>query len=81
MDHAKQSATDEFKTFQKESFKKQQKHLVIWLEVKLLIKLQEPQKLNHRIIQKEDWCSNNNNDNNNNNNNDNNNNNNAPILA
>ena len=44
-DHAKQSATD--------ALKKQQKQLVIWLEIKLLIKLQESQKLHRRIIQKQ----------------------------
>ena len=30
LDHAKQSATDIFKTASKDQFKKQQKHMVIW---------------------------------------------------
>ena len=37
-DHAKKSSTDALKTFSKELFKKQQKKLVIWLVIKLLIK-------------------------------------------
>ena len=38
---------------QKGRFKKQQKQLVIYLEIKLLIKLQEPQKRLLKIIQKQ----------------------------
>ena len=43
-DLAKKSSTDALKTFSKESFKKQQKKLVIWLVIKLLIKSQNFQK-------------------------------------
>ena len=43
-DRAKKSSTDALKTFSKESFKKQQKKLVIWLVIKLLIKSQNFQK-------------------------------------
>ena len=43
-DHAKKSSTDALKTFSKELFKKQQKKLVIWLVIKLLIKSQNFQK-------------------------------------
>ena len=38
-DHAKRSATDAIKTSSKKSFQKQQEQLVIWLVIKLLIKL------------------------------------------
>ena len=38
------------KLLQKESFKKQQKQLVIWLVIKLLMKLQESQKLHQKTI-------------------------------
>ena len=41
------------KLLQKESFKKQRKQPVIYLEIKLLIKLQDPQKLYHRITRKQ----------------------------
>ena len=41
------------KLFQKEQFKKQQKQLVILFVIKLLIKLQRPQKVHHRIIHKQ----------------------------
>ena len=51
-DHAKQSAIDALKLHQKERFKKQQKQLVISFEIKLPIKLQEPQKLHQKLIQK-----------------------------
>ena len=37
-DSAKTSTTDAIKLLQKEQFKKQQKQLVIWLVIKLLIK-------------------------------------------
>ena len=40
------------KLLQKEQLKKQQKQLVIELEIKFLMKLQEVQKHNQRIIQK-----------------------------
>ena len=40
------------KLLQKESFKKQQKQLVIWLVTKLLIELRKSQEVYHRIIQK-----------------------------
>ena len=43
--HAKQSVTDTFKIASK-------KQLVTWLVIKLLIKLQKPQKLYHRIIER-----------------------------
>ena len=39
------------KLLQKEQFKKQQKQLVIWLVVKLLIKLQKFQKIHNKMIQ------------------------------
>ena len=42
----------QLKLFQKEQFKKQQVQLVIWLEIKLLIKLCKFQKLDQWIIQK-----------------------------
>ena len=48
--HAQQSATNALKTFQKEQSKKQWKQLVIWLEIKLLMKLQESQKSHQTII-------------------------------
>ena len=41
------------KLFQKEQFKKQQKQLVTLFVIKLLIKLQRPQKVHHRIIHKQ----------------------------
>ena len=52
-DHAKQSAIDALKTsYKKKSFKKKWKQLVILLEIKLLIKLPESQKIHHSIIWK-----------------------------
>ena len=36
-----------------ESFKKQQKQLLIWLVIKLLIELQKSQEVQHRIIHKQ----------------------------
>ena len=39
LDHAKQSGTDHLKLLQKESFKKQQKQLVIFFVIKLLKEL------------------------------------------
>ena len=42
------------KLIQKGRFKKQQKQLVISLEIKLPIKLQESQKLHYRIIEKQE---------------------------
>ena len=53
LDHAKQPATDTLKTASKKQFKKQQKQLVIWLGIKLLIELQMSKKLHHRIIPKQ----------------------------
>ena len=53
LDHTEQSAADALKTASKERFKKQQKQLVISLEIKLLIRLQESQRIHHRIIQKQ----------------------------
>ena len=50
-DHAKQSATDALKFVTKRRNQKQQKQLVIWLVIKFVIKLQEPQKPHHRVIQ------------------------------
>ena len=41
------------KLLQKEQFKEQQKQLVILLEIRLLIRLENVQKLYHRIIQKQ----------------------------
>ena len=38
LDSAKKSTTDAIKKHRKEQFKKQQKQLVIWLVIKLLIK-------------------------------------------
>ena len=40
LNRAKKSTTDALKTVQKEQFRKQQSQLVIWLVIKLLIKLQ-----------------------------------------
>ena len=53
IDHAKQSTTDLLKTALKIKIRKQQKKLVIWLEIKLLIELQVSQKRRYRIIQKQ----------------------------
>ena len=50
IDHAKQSATGALKTSWKKAIQKTEKQLVIWFEIKCLIKLQEAQKLRHRII-------------------------------
>ena len=44
-DHGKQSVTDARKSDLKKQFRKQQKQLVIWLVIKLLIKLQKFKKL------------------------------------
>ena len=38
------------KSLKKESFKKQRKQPVMSFEIKLLIKLQDPQKPHHRVI-------------------------------
>ena len=43
----------QLKLLQKEQFKKQRKQLVIWLEIKLMIELQESQKLDQLIIEKQ----------------------------
>ena len=40
LNRAKKSSTDAVKTDSKKQFKKQQSRLVIWLVIKLLIKLQ-----------------------------------------
>ena len=53
LDHAKKSATDALKLLQKESFKKQQKQLVIWLVTKSLTELRNLQKIHSRTIQKQ----------------------------
>ena len=52
LDHAKQSRTDAIKTSAKTVIKKQQKQLVIWLVMKLLIESQNFQKFYNKIIQK-----------------------------
>ena len=50
LDHDKPSATETIKIIPtKKSFRKQQNQLVIWLEIKLLIKLQTPQELHLRL--------------------------------
>ena len=41
------------KLLQKKQFKKQQKQLVLWSVIKLLIKLQKCQEIPHRIAQKQ----------------------------
>ena len=52
--HAKQSATDAFKTVStKKTIKKQQNQLMNWFIIKLLIELRGFQKIPHRIIQKQ----------------------------
>ena len=49
--HAIKSATDAFKFLQKESFKKQQKQLMLKILVtKLIIKSQKPKQIHKRII-------------------------------
>ena len=45
-------ATDPLKTASKMQFKKQWKQLVIWLVMKLMIKLQKSQKLCHKNFSK-----------------------------
>ena len=47
LDHAEQFTTDAFKTASKKQFKEQQKQLVIWLVIKLLLKVQ---RIYHRIM-------------------------------
>ena len=44
LDHAKQSATDALKTTSKRVIHKQQKEMVTWIAIKLLIKLQKSRK-------------------------------------
>ena len=53
-DHAKQSMhlKMHLKLLHKNLFKKQQKQLVNWLAIKLLMKLQDSKKLHNRITQK-----------------------------
>ena len=41
------------KLFQKGQFKKQQKRLLIWLVIKLLLKSQKFKKIHNKIIQKQ----------------------------
>ena len=53
LDHAKQSATDALKTSSKRVIQETAEATGDILEMKLLIKLQESQKLYHRIIQKQ----------------------------
>ena len=48
--HAKQSVTDTHKTISK---KKQQKQLVIWLVIKLLIELRKSQEVYHNMVPKQ----------------------------
>ena len=50
LDHAKQSATDAFKTLQKEEFKKRHNKLVIWLVKKLPLGSQKFQKTQNGLI-------------------------------
>ena len=52
-DHTKQSTTDAFKTAKKKQFKKQQKQLVIWLVIKLLIELWKFQKILNKIFKRQ----------------------------
>ena len=49
LDHAKHSATDVFKTLQKEQLKNQ-KQLVIWLVIKLLIELRKFQTIYNKYL-------------------------------
>ena len=53
LDHAKQSETDVIKTSEKEELKKQPKHVVICLVIKLLIKSQKLQKIKNKVIQRQ----------------------------
>ena len=53
LDHAKQSETDVIKTSEKEELKKQPKHAVICLVIKLLIKSQKLQKIKNKVIQRQ----------------------------
>ena len=50
LNHAKQPATNALKILQREQYKKQQKRLVIWLVINLLIKLQGFKKIHNRVI-------------------------------
>ena len=47
LNHAKQSATEAPKIASKRAFQEQQKHLVIWLVIKFLVKLQE---VHYRVV-------------------------------
>ena len=49
--HAKKSVTDAVKTSSKRVIQKQQKQLVIWLVIKLLITLRGFQRTHNKIIQ------------------------------
>ena len=53
LDHAKQSETDVIKASEKEELKKQPKHVVICLVIKLLIKSQKLQKIKNKVIQRQ----------------------------
>ena len=53
LDHAKQSETDVIKTSEKEELKKQPKHVLICLVIKLLIKSQKLQKIKNKVIQRQ----------------------------
>ena len=53
LDHAKQSETDVIKTSEKEELKKQPKHVVMCLVIKLLIKSQKLQKIKNKVIQRQ----------------------------
>ena len=53
LDHAKKSKTDALKTSSKRVIQKQQKQLVIWLVIELLLKLEKFQKIHSKIIQRQ----------------------------
>ena len=53
LDHAKKLQQMHLKLLKKEQFKKQQKQLVIWLVIKLLIKSRGFQKGRNKLIQKQ----------------------------
>ena len=52
LDHAKNVHQMSLKLIQKQQFKKQEKHLVIWLVITLLMKLRKLQKTHNNIIQR-----------------------------
>ena len=51
-DHAKKSTTDALKNSSKRATQKQQKQLLIWLVIKLLMDLGGFQKIYNRVIQR-----------------------------